>query len=439
MHSGSGSINPSTGDYTAPGGAGTDRVKVTDDLGNTVIATVTIAAPSPVSISPVNIEVYVNTKTTFSANGGTSPYTFSVLGSGSVAPATGVYTAPATTGTDTVRVTDDDSNTSDATVTVLEHLRISPSTATVSTGGGATFSASGGKAPYTFSIHSGSGSINPSTGVYTAPGSAGSDEVKVTDDSGNFDIAAVTITAPAPLQISPTSVTVSTGNSTSFSANGGPSPYTFSVYSGAGSINGTTGVYTAPGSAGTEIVRVTDNAGDTRDATVTVTSTGLLSISPASAVIEQNTTFDFSADGGTPPYNFSVLGPGSINASSGLFTAPSTLGASTVRVTDSSNATSDATVDIAPAAPTNLDANGSFGTPQDLRLTWTDNAAGESGFKIERSVNGGAFVNLDTVGENITVYDDDDCNPNNWYGYRVRAYNGSVHSAYSNESHDLSN
>ena len=73
------------------------------------------------------------------------------------------------------------------------------------------------------------------------------------------------------------------------------------------------------------------------------------------------------------------------------------------------------------------------------KLTWTDNATGEQGFIIERSVNGGAFGDPVTLGPDTTVYDDNSCTPNNWYGYRVRAYNGTVHSAFSNESHDLSN
>ncbi|MFP4564796.1 MAG: hypothetical protein ACLFRY_15970, partial [Spirochaetia bacterium] len=440
MHSGSGSVDRDTGDYTAPGTAGTDKVKVTDDIGNSVIATVSIAVPASLEISPSSIEVYVNTSTTFSVTGGTSPYNFSVpSGSGSIGTTSGVYTAPSSAGTATVQVEDSTTSTSDAVVTILEHLRISPSAATVSTGGSTTFSASGGKSPYTFSMHSGNGSVDSSTGDYTAPGSAGTDEVKVTDDSGNFDIATVTVSAPSPFQISPTSVTVSVGESITFTAAGGTTPYEFTRYSGVGTVNLTTGEYSSP-SPGTAVVRVTDDAGNTRDATVTVTSTGPLTIDPSSAVIEQNTAFNFSANGGSPPYSFSVAsGQGSINSSSGTFSAPSSIGTSTVRVTDSLSNINDASVQIAPAAPTELVADGSFGGPHVIRLTWADNSSGEDGFKIERKTPGGDFSEVATADPNTTTYDDDSLSPSQFYGYRVRAYSGSVHSGFSNESYDSPN
>ena len=48
-------------------------------------------------------------------------------------------------------------------------LAILPNAATINTGDGLTFSASGGTLPYTFSIFAGTGSIVGGTGVYTAP------------------------------------------------------------------------------------------------------------------------------------------------------------------------------------------------------------------------------------------------------------------------------
>jgi hypothetical protein len=69
-----------------------------------------------------------------------------------------------------------------------------------------------------------------------------------------------------------------------------------------------------------------------------------------------------------------------------------------------------------------------------IALNWTDNSAGESGFKIERSVNGRGFSQIATVGANVTSFSQSGLRRGRTYSYRVRAYNGSGYSAYSNVS-----
>jgi hypothetical protein len=173
---------------------------------------------------------------------------------------------------------------------------------------------------------------------------------------------------------------------------------------------------------------------------VTIVSVGPLSISPSAVVVEQDDVYDFYADGGSPPYIYSVsAGSGTIHSQSGLFTAPSSTGVSTVRVTDSVGAWVESTVDIAPAAPTNLVANGAVADPDTITITWTDNATGETGFIIERKQGAGAFAVIDTIGPDIEIYPETGLSPNNLYGYRVKAYWGAVESEYSNEAYDLPN
>ncbi len=76
-------------------------------------------------------------------------------------------------------------------------LRISPPTATVAAGGSINFTATGGAIPRTFSIatNNSGGSINPTTGVYTAGAAFGADTVRVTDASSQTSDATITITA----------------------------------------------------------------------------------------------------------------------------------------------------------------------------------------------------------------------------------------------------
>ena len=81
-----------------------------------------------------------------------------------------------------------------------------------------------------------------------------------------------------------------------------------------------------------------------------------------------------------------------------------------------------------PAAPTNVTATVFSRTRVDL--TWTDNATGETGYKIEKKTGTGAFTHIVSVGANVTSYSNSFLTPNTQYAYRVRAYRGADHSAY---------
>lgn len=86
-----------------------------------------------------------------------------------------------------------------------------------------------------------------------------------------------------------------------------------------------------------------------------------------------------------------------------------------------------------PDDPTDLSVT--FNVNQ-MELSWTDNADNETGFKIERSTNGGAYSQIDTVAANETTYNDTAVNDGTQYNYRVRAYNDGGNSGYSNVDGD---
>ena len=65
-----------------------------------------------------------------------------------------------------------------------EVLEISPISVTIQVNSQTPFSASGGTPPYTFSVISGTGEINDSNGVYTAPAQPGTDIIQVMDSTG---------------------------------------------------------------------------------------------------------------------------------------------------------------------------------------------------------------------------------------------------------------
>jgi PKD repeat protein len=83
-----------------------------------------------------------------------------------------------------------------------------------------------------------------------------------------------------------------------------------------------------------------------------------------------------------------------------------------------------------PAAPSDLDAVAASSSQIDL--TWTDNSEDEDGFRIERSLDGSSFGEIETVDANVTSFSDTDLAASTTYWYRVRAYNVAGNSDYSN-------
>jgi hypothetical protein len=86
-----------------------------------------------------------------------------------------------------------------------------------------------------------------------------------------------------------------------------------------------------------------------------------------------------------------------------------------------------------PIKPTGLSAT--TGSAGEINLAWSDNSDDEFGFKIESSLDGSSWTEINTVGEGVTIYGDTNLSPNTTYYYRVRAYNSSGSSDYT----DLAN
>lgn len=67
-----------------------------------------------------------------------------------------------------------------------------------------------------------------------------------------------------------------------------------------------------------------------------------------------------------------------------------------------------------------------------IDLTWADHASDESGFSIERSTEGGPFSEVATTGVDQVSFQDSGLTGDTNYTYRVRAFNASGFSAWSN-------
>jgi titin len=88
---------------------------------------------------------------------------------------------------------------------------------------------------------------------------------------------------------------------------------------------------------------------------------------------------------------------------------------------------------LAVNAPSGLTSTATGATK--IQLTWTDNSNDETGFQIERKIGaGGSYSQIASVGANVSTYTNTGLTQNTEYYYRVRAYNGSNYSPYSNEA-----
>ncbi|MBI5543314.1 MAG: hypothetical protein HY901_05460, partial [Deltaproteobacteria bacterium] len=240
--------------------------------------------------------------------------------------------------------------------------------------------------------------------------------VTATNAGGNANVqsaatAAVAAAAPANLTLPTISGSAVDGQTlTAVSGSwSGTAPLSYAYQwlrcdsSGAGCSNiaGATGTsyllsYADIGSTLRVVITASNTGGSTpaTSAKTAVIAARPLVISPASCAVVINDTCAFSASGGTGSYTFSVAaGGGSINPASGLYTAPATAGAATVRVTDSALTTSDATVTITGGSGT-IDPG--FGSSGLLRVEMFNGRAAQYAVLVdpdEKLVSAGAMMN----------------------------------------------
>jgi hypothetical protein len=192
------SLNPtidSSGDYTAGQNLRTytesDVILVKDQLGQSTSITAEIVTALLVSTSATSI--VGNGTIQLTVSGGIAPYAYSVSSGGGVISSAGLYTAPPTPGSAVLLVTDSDGTTQNVSVTVIAPLVVSPSAIVVLEDGNQQLTATGGVAPYTFSVATGSGTIDD-TGNFSAPSSEEVDSILVQDSSNPPNSVYATLT-----------------------------------------------------------------------------------------------------------------------------------------------------------------------------------------------------------------------------------------------------
>jgi gliding motility-associated-like protein len=83
-----------------------------------------------------------------------------------------------------------------------------------------------------------------------------------------------------------------------------------------------------------------------------------------------------------------------------------------------------------PLWPTSLTATTI--SDQEITLSWVDNSDNETGFEIQRSLNGTSYIAIDTVEASITTFTDGNLMLGTQYYYRVAGINSHGKSPFSN-------
>ncbi|MHB8643336.1 MAG: putative Ig domain-containing protein [Gaiellaceae bacterium] len=365
------SLNASGTLLGTPGASGsfTFTVTATDAQGSSGSRTYTLTVNiSTLDISPSGLggaSAGANYATTFTGSGGTPSYSFALANGTSLPPGLSLSPNGALTGvpsqvgsyTFAIKITDAASQVTTRAYNFDVLVNALTVTATLADGQYAkaydtSFGTSGGSAPYTYSLASGTlpagitlASIGELSGTPTQWGTY-SFSVKATDKYGDVGTFPFTLVIGAPqISITPQTLFAATPGvfyGTLLNASGGMGTYTFSVTSGtlppgitlaadgtlSGTANAAVGLYPftvqavdANGAAGTLALTL-----NLATPTIYVTTVGLPTGTVGAAY-----KFPIAATGGTAPYSFALVDgvlPGGMSLSSAgvLSGTPSTVG-----------------------------------------------------------------------------------------------------------------
>ena len=427
--------------YNAPGSvttAFTATITATSVTNAAESATLQIKVSPPPAIAttslPAAIAGIVYT-TTLSVSGGTSPFKWTItsgtLPAGlALSPTNGVIAGTATGASSrslTFQVTDAAAilRARKITLTVnhalpLDRYDCSLQGAELGVAYSQTLTATGGVAPYTWGLTSGSlpaGLTLSSAGVIsgTPSGTTGTANftVSVTDSqtptpAGSSANLSITVTV-APLSVTTTSLAggvIDTAYSQTLQANGGFPPYTWSISASTLpanlTLNATTGVITGtPSTTGTSTftVKVTDSTQVSATASLSITISTALAITttslPGGSV---NTLYSSTvkAGGGATPYTWKITSGSlptglSLNSTSGNISGtPTATGMSsfTIQVTDSESPAVSVSANLSITIATEGCTNNTF-----LNGSYAFVTSGWSSSTTETSIGGSLVAN----------------------------------------------
>lgn len=329
IESGKGTINTSTGEFTAPQNyEGDTKVFVLDSIGQKYSSQISIGS-LPLALSPSVANIVPGGNIQLTPQGGLQPYTFSIISGGGEIDDTGNFTVPlgASTGETKIKLTDFKGRATISTMNIAA-IAIAPSQTELAISNTVQLTVSGGKAPYRFELSNANGAIN-SEKVFTA-NVAGETKIRVYDSYGAYADSVITI-RPS-LSVTPMNSKLLIGQKTQFSISGGVPPYR---------INGTGGGVFDSGfnysatNEGTWNYDLIDKLGNKVTIKSEVKKTLSVTFTSPMRLQSQQT---LAVTGGFPPYRFQAdnTETGTINET-GVYTSNLNTASSRVTVLDSLN------------------------------------------------------------------------------------------------------
>ena len=392
-----------------------------------------------VSVSPQTASMQPAQQTQFTASvSGTTNTNVTWATSGGNVTSGGLYTAPSLNGTYTLTATSaaDSTKSASATITVSQptqvSISVSPGTATIQTGGQQQFTASVSGTSNTSVAWKATGGTVTTTGLYTAPSTAGTYTVIATSAADSTKSASATITVSQPTQVSislsPGTASLQAGGQQQFTAMISGTSNTAVTWTASGGTITTSGLYTAPTAAGTYTVMAVSAASSSTSASATVSvsapQTVSISISPTSVAMPEKWQQQFSATvsgSASTGVTWAVSkGTGTITQT-GLYTAPQAVETDVVTATSQADNTKSASATITIAAP------------HTVALTWTPSASTGVTYDVYRgTVTGGPYILL-VSGVTGNSYIDKNVQSGSTYYYVTTAATSGGQSSYSNE------
>ncbi len=376
--------------------SGNYTVTVKDGLGCEqdfqVVLPDSIKIAATLNIDPVTCHGDTTASITVNATNGYPPYDYSL--NGGATQTNNVFT-PLAAGAYQIEVTDTEGCYWDTTLTLIQPDSISLTGVSVdplcfnSSDGSITITATGGTAPYTYSIN---GLTPQSSNLF--PGLPnGTYTITVEDDLGCTKDITFTLQSP-PTIVGTITVDSSTcpgtaDGSITVSATGGVPPYTYSV--GAGFLP--TGNF-AGLSAGTYTVSIKDANNCIKDSTVIIHAPQIipsLVIDTPTCIGDSDGSVTVSATGGTPPYTYSTSSSGPF-VSSGVF-GSLTSGTYTFYIKDANDCIKDTTLALPDPPEILIDTNFKKPPCNSFQNGEIEVIAKNSTGPYTYSLDGGAFQN----------------------------------------------
>ncbi len=305
------------------------------------------------------------------------------------------------------------STTGNFTVVNLATLYISPSTASLISGDTLRFSASGGTAPYRWSVSDSSKASIDSTGLLRAIKGgvvvvSAKDVFGGSGSSGNINLYDTKLSAPDTSSVS--------GDSVDFPISLGTLSNSFSVSSFQTTVTFDSSLIkfvqiVSTGTLANGWSFQTNNQGNQ----VVIAAAGSGSFNGAGVLFKIRFKVSASAQVGNRS---------AVNLQQFMFNEGSPL----PEVTNGSITIASV---LLPVAPSNLSAAANGSTI--INLTWSDNSNNENGFGIERSADSLSGYSIrQQINANSTSYADSGLTDGAKYFYRVYAFNTGGNSSYSN-------